>query len=135
MARILIVEDSPTQLESIKRIVEGMGHLALSVDNGDQAFDMAHAMQPDMVLMDILLPGANGFQATRKLTRSSETAHIPVVILSTKGEESDKVWGLRQGAKAYLTKPVSDKELRRVIEMYLEQSGSNTMAAMGGTPE
>lgn len=132
MARILIVEDSPTQLESIKRIVEDMGHLALSVDNGDQAFDMACALQPDMVIMDILLPGTNGFQATRKLTRSSETAHIPVVILSTKGEESDKIWGLRQGAKAYLTKPVSDRELRLVIEQHLQQSGINSPTTMRG---
>lgn len=132
MARILIVEDSPTQLESIKRIVEGMGHLALSADNGDQVLDMAHALKPDMILMDILLPGTNGFQATRKLTRAPETSHIPVIILSTKGEESDKVWGLRQGAKAYLTKPVSDNELRRVIEQYLQQSGAGALAAASG---
>lgn len=122
MARILIVEDSPTQLETIKRVVEGMGHLALSVDNGDQAFDMAHALKPDMILMDILIPGTNGFQATRKISRSAETSHIPVIILSTKGEESDKIWGLRQGAKAYLTKPVSDTELRRVIELHLREA-------------
>lgn len=124
MARILIVEDSPTQLETIKRVVEGMGHLVLSVDNGDQAFDMAHALKPDMILMDILLPGTNGFQATRKISRSAETSHIPVIILSTKGEESDKVWGLKQGARAYLTKPVSDTELRRVIDLYLNETES-----------
>lgn len=121
MARILIVEDSPTQLETIKRIVEGMGHLAVAADNGDQAFDMAHALKPDMILMDILIPGSNGFQATRRITRSAATAHIPVIILSTKGEEADKVWGLRQGAKAYLTKPVSEIELRRVISEHLQQ--------------
>ena len=122
MARILIVEDSPTQLETIKRVVEGMGHLALCADNGDQAFEMANALKPDMILMDIILPGANGFQTTRRLSKSPETAGIPIVILSTKDGESDRSWGLKQGAKAYLTKPVSDKELRAAIETQLGKS-------------
>jgi twitching motility two-component system response regulator PilH len=119
MARILIVEDSPTQLETIKRVVEGMGHLALCAENGDEAFDMAHSLKPDMILMDIILPGSNGFQTTRKLSRDKATSNIPVVILSAKDGESDKSWGLRQGAKAYLTKPVSDQQLRQVIKEQL----------------
>lgn len=121
MAKILIVEDSPTQMEGLKRTVEHMGHLPLCAHDGDEAVQMALEIGPDLILMDIILPTHNGFQATRTLARNEKTAHIPVVILTAKSGETDRIWGLRQGAKEYLTKPVEPTYLTAVIERLLAQ--------------
>ena len=120
MARILIVEDSPTQMEALKRVIEGMGHLPLAAEDGDKALAMAIQYKPDLILMDIIMPNTNGFQATRAISKHSDTAGIPIVILSTKGEQTDKAWGLRQGAKAYLTKPCPDKDLIQTIREFVK---------------
>jgi twitching motility two-component system response regulator PilH len=115
MARILIVDDSPTETYRFKEILERYGHGVLEAPNGADGVAMAKAELPDLVLMDVVMPGINGFQATRQITKSPETAHIPVVIVTTKDQETDRVWGKRQGAKDYLTKPVDEALLMQVI--------------------
>ncbi|MHC9085241.1 response regulator [Luteimonas sp. RIT-PG2_3] len=115
MARILIVDDSPSQLLGIRRIVEKMGHQALTAEDGAAGVEAARRELPDLILMDVVMPNLNGFQATRSITRDPATKHIPVVLVTTKDQDTDRVWGLRQGAKAYLTKPFSETELAEAI--------------------
>ena len=115
MARILIVDDSPTEVKKISSILEKHQHEVLSADNGADGVAKARAENPDLVLMDVVMPGLNGFQATRQLTRSPDTASIPVVIVTTKDQETDRVWGTRQGAKGYLVKPVNEDVLIKTI--------------------
>jgi twitching motility two-component system response regulator PilH len=119
MARILIVDDSPSQLAGMKRIVEKLGHEALSAEDGAQGVEVAKAEKPDLVLMDVVMPNLNGFQATRAISKGAETSHIPVVLVTTKDQETDRVWGMRQGAKAYITKPFNEGELVAVINQLL----------------
>jgi twitching motility two-component system response regulator PilH len=119
MARILIVDDSPSQLEGLKRLVEKLGHQTLTAVDGAAGVEAAKRDKPDLVLMDVVMPNLNGFQATRQLTKDPETGHIPVIIITTKDQETDKVWGMRQGAKAYVTKPVSEADLTKVLGDYL----------------
>ena len=115
MARILIVDDSPSQLMGIRRIVEGLGHEALTAEDGAAGVEAAKRELPDLILMDVVMPNLNGFQATRSITRDPATKHIPVILVTTKDQETDKVWGMRQGARAYITKPFSDTELSETI--------------------
>ncbi len=119
MARILIVDDSPSQLMGMKRIVEKLGHEALSAEDGAQGVEVAKANVPDLILMDVVMPNLNGFQATRAISKEATTAHIPIVLVTTKDQETDKVWGMRQGAKAYITKPFNEAELVAVINKLL----------------
>ncbi|MEO6172003.1 MAG: twitching motility response regulator PilH [Arenimonas sp.] len=119
MARILIVDDSPSQLMGMKRIVEKLGHEALSAEDGAQGVEVAKANVPDLILMDVVMPNLNGFQATRAISKDAATAHIPIVLVTTKDQETDKVWGMRQGAKAYITKPFNEAELVAVITKLL----------------
>lgn len=116
MARILIVDDSPSQLLGIQRIVEKLGHESITAEDGAAGVEVAKRELPDMVLMDVVMPNLNGFQATRTLSREATTKHIPVILVTTKDQDTDRMWGLRQGAKAYLTKPFSEDELAEVIE-------------------
>lgn len=115
MARILIVDDSPSQLMGIRRIVEKLGHQALTAEDGQAGVEAAKRELPDLILMDVVMPNLNGFQATRSITREPTTAHIPVILVTTKDQNTDRVWGMRQGAKAYLTKPFSEIELSEAI--------------------
>lgn len=115
MARILIVDDSPSQLMGIRRIVESLGHEALTAEDGAAGVEAAKRELPDLILMDVVMPNLNGFQATRSITRDPATKHIPVILVTTKDQETDKVWGMRQGARAYITKPFSDTELSETI--------------------
>ena len=116
MAKILIVDDSPSQLLGIQRIVEKLGHESITAEDGAAGVEVAKRELPDMVLMDVVMPNLNGFQATRTLSREATTKHIPVILVTTKDQDTDRVWGMRQGAKAYLTKPFSEDELAEVIE-------------------
>lgn len=106
MARVLIIDDSPTETYKLTSMLEKIGHVVLTADNGEAGIALAQKERPDLVLMDIVMPGLNGFQATRQLSKLPETAHIPVIIVTTKDQQTDRVWGMRQGAKAYLTKPI-----------------------------
>lgn len=111
VAQILVVDDSPTELHVLKGILEKNGFQVLTASSGEEGISEAIAKKPDLILMDVVMPGINGFQATRQLTRNSQTARIPVIIVSTKSQETDRVWGLRQGARDYLTKPINESEL------------------------
>jgi twitching motility two-component system response regulator PilH len=111
MARILIVDDSPTEVHVLKTMLEKNGFETLEAESGELGIEVARAEKPDLVLMDIVMPGMNGFQATRKLTKDPDTSGIPVIIVTTKDQETDRVWGMRQGAKDYITKPVAESEL------------------------
>lgn len=115
MARILVVDDSPTETYRFREILEKHGHQVIEATNGADGVAVARAEQPDLVLMDVVMPGLNGFQATRQLTKDEETAHIPIVIVTTKDQETDRVWGKRQGARDYLTKPVDEGQLMQTI--------------------
>jgi twitching motility two-component system response regulator PilH len=119
MARILIVDDSPSQLMGMKRIVEKLGHECLSAEDGAAGVEAAKAERPDLILMDVVMPNLNGFQATRAISKEATTANIPVVLVTTKDQETDKVWGMRQGAKAYITKPFTETQLVEVINSLL----------------
>ena len=119
MAKILIVDDSPSQLLGIQRIVEKLGHESITAEDGAAGVEVAKRELPDMVLMDVVMPNLNGFQATRTLSREATTKHIPVILVTTKDQDTDRVWGMRQGAKAYITKPFSESELSELITQYL----------------
>ena len=111
MARILVVDDSPTELYKLTGMLEKHGYEVLKAENGADGVALARQEKPDAVLMDIVMPGLNGFQATRQLTKDPETNHIPVIIVTTKDQETDKVWGERQGAFGYVVKPPVESEL------------------------
>ena len=119
MARILIVDDSPSQLLGIKRIVEKLGHETLSAEDGAAGVEVAKLEKPDLILMDVVMPNLNGFQATRTISKNADTAHIPIILVTTKDQETDKVWGMRQGAKAYVTKPIKEDELLKALNEFL----------------
>ncbi len=119
MAKILIVDDSKTQIMALTKMLTKNGHETVTADDGDSAVSVAREAQPDLILMDVVMPGLNGFQATRHITKTADTQHIPVIILSSKDQETDKVWAERQGARAYLIKPASEKELISTINKLL----------------
>jgi len=123
MAKILIVDDSPTETHKISTLLGKHGHSVLTADSGAAGIESARANLPDIVLMDIVMPGLNGFQATRELTKKgSTTSHIPVIIVSSKDQDTDRVWGERQGASGYLTKPVDEKTLISAVNGVLEEN-------------
>jgi len=111
MARILLIEDSPTDTAVLTQLLERNGHQVLASTSAEDGIATCKREQPDLVLMDVVLPGMNGFQATRALTRDSDTSAIPVLIVSTKSMDTDKAWGLRQGAKDFIVKPPREAEL------------------------
>ena len=119
MANILIVDDSPTQVAILSKILEPRGHQLSVATNGEEGVAAAQAQQPDLILMDVVMPGLNGFQATRKLTRDPATQEIPVILVSTKDQETDRIWGMRQGAKGYLVKPPDEAELVELLNELL----------------
>ena len=123
MARILIVDDSPTEMYKLTGMLEKHGHEVLKAENGADGVALARLEKPDLVMMDIVMPGLNGFQATRQLTKDAETTHIPVIIVTTKDQETDKVWGTRQGARDYITKPIDEELLIKTVN-----------AVLGGNP-
>jgi twitching motility two-component system response regulator PilH len=123
MARILIVDDSPSQLMGIRRIVEKLGHEVFTAEDGAAGVEVAKREIPDLILMDVVMPNLNGFQATRTISREPTTKHIPIVLVTTKDQETDRVWGMRQGARAYLTKPFSEVELSEAITKYVSGQG------------
>jgi len=119
MAQILIVDDSPTEIHVLSSILDKIGHSVLTAENGEDGIAKAKESKPDLILIDVVMPGMNGFQATRQLTKDAQTADIPVIIVTTKDQETDRVWGLRQGAKDYLTKPVEEAVLVEKINALL----------------
>ncbi|HEX6833760.1 MAG TPA: response regulator [Rudaea sp.] len=119
MAHILIIDDSPTDVRVFTTLLEKNGHRVSSATSAEEGITRAKKEKPDLVIMDVIMPGMNGFQATRTLSRDTETSNIPILIVTTKSMETDRVWGLRQGAKDFLTKPVTAQELLTRIQNLL----------------
>lgn len=119
MASILIIDDSPTEIHVLKTMLEKNGFTAITASSGEEGIAKAKAEKPDLILMDIVMPGMNGFQATRALTRDEETSAIPIIIVTTKNQETDRVWGMRQGAKDFITKPAEEEDLMNKINQVL----------------
>jgi twitching motility two-component system response regulator PilH len=119
MAQVLIVDDSPTEAHVLKAMLEKNGFEVETAKDGTEGVERAKALKPDLILMDVVMPGLNGFQATRELTRDPATSNIPIIIVTTKDQETDRVWGLRQGAKDFITKPVYERNLMETIGLVL----------------
>ncbi|MGH8206280.1 MAG: response regulator [Steroidobacteraceae bacterium] len=111
MALILIVDDSPTEVHVMQKALEGHGYRTAIAADGAEAVRLARQMHPDLIFMDIVMPGINGYQATRALVSDPDTRSIPIVMVTSKGQDADRVWGLKQGAVDYLIKPVSPDQL------------------------
>jgi len=116
--KILIVDDSPTERLILSKILTRSGYQVEMAESGAQAVTVARDTKPDLVLMDIVMPDVNGFQATRIFLKDSVLRDIPIIICSTKGQEIDKIWGKRQGARDYIVKPVVAEELLRKIAQF-----------------
>lgn len=108
---VLVVDDSPTEQHVLKGMLERAGFQVATAANGEEGIQAAKRLHPDVILMDVVMPVLNGFQATRQLRNDQATADIPVIMVTTKDQETDKSWGLRQGANAYLVKPVVAADL------------------------
>ncbi len=109
--KILIVDDSATERHALNDMLTKAGYDVVASDNGEDAIVKARKVKPDLILMDVVMPGLNGFQATRAISRDPETKSIPVIMCTSKSQETDKIWGLRQGARDYVIKPVDRDEL------------------------
>lgn len=116
MAVVLIVDDSPTEQHVMSQLLTSRGFEVMLASDGAEALSLAERSRPDVILMDIVMPGMNGYQATRRLAQNPATASIPVVMITAKNQEIDRIWGLRQGAVRYLMKPVDDRELLDAVE-------------------
>ena len=109
--KIMVVDDSPTERAYLEGLLKKKGFEVLLVESGEAAIERSKSERPDLILMDVVMPGLNGFQATRAITRDEATKHIPVIICTTKSQETDKIWGLRQGARDYIVKPIDANDL------------------------
>ena len=116
--RILVVEDSPTEQFVLREILTRSGYQVALADCGERALELARNDPPDLILMDVVMPGANGFQLTRSITRDPRYAGVPVIMCTSKNQETDKVWGMRQGARDYIVKPVDPTELMTKIQAF-----------------
>jgi len=111
MPLILIIDDSPTEVHVMQKALEKHGFRTAVAADGAEGIRMARQMHPDLIFMDIVMPGVNGYQATRTLCNDPGTRAIPIVMVTSKGQETDRIWGLRQGAVDYLVKPISPDQL------------------------
>lgn len=116
MTQIMIVDDSPTDTHLLKKILEKNGFNTLTAADADEGIQVAKREKPDLILMDVVMPGLNGFQATRELSSDPDTSTIPVIIVTRKDQQVDRVWGMRQGARDYVTKPVKEGALMSLIK-------------------
>lgn len=122
---ILIVDDSPTERHLLSEMLTGGGFTLTTAASGEEAVERAKKEQPDLILMDVVMPGMNGFQATRALSKDDATKAIPVIMCTSKTQETDRVWGMRQGAKDYIMKPVvRETLLAKIAALGSPDSGS-----------
>ena len=119
MQKILIVDDSPTERFFLSELLTSNGYAVLTAENGEDAIEHIRTHVPDLILMDVVMPGQNGFQTTREITRNPLTEHVPIIICTSKNQETDRIWGLRQGARDYIVKPVNTKFLLQKIASHL----------------
>lgn len=109
--RILVVDDSATDRLAITQVLEGMGYSVISAQDGEESINMAERELPDLILMDVVMPGMTGFQATRAITKNPATAHIPIFVCKGKAQATDEAWALKMGAKGCLLKPIEASKL------------------------
>jgi twitching motility two-component system response regulator PilH len=109
--KILVVDDSATERHVLVTLLEGKGYTIVTASNGEEGVAAAKRELPDLILMDVVMPGMNGYQATRTISRDEATKHIPVIMCTSKDQETDKIWGMRQGALDYMVKPVDGPAL------------------------
>ena len=114
--KILLVDDSKTELHHLSDILGKRGYKVRTAENGDEALRRLNEDTPDLILMDVVMPGQNGFQLTRAITRDPRWSEVPVIMCTSKNQETDRVWGMRQGARGYITKPVDPAELQAKID-------------------
>jgi twitching motility two-component system response regulator PilH len=113
---ILLVDDSKTELFHLSDMLAKKGFTVRTAENGDEAMRKLAEGKPDLILMDVVMPGTNGYQLTRAITRDPRYADVPVIMCTSKNQETDRVWGLRQGARDYVVKPVDPEELMAKIK-------------------
>lgn len=116
--KILVVDDSKTELYHLSEMLSKRGYRVRTAENGEEALRRLAEDKPDLILMDVVMPGQNGFQLTRSITRDPRYAGVPVIMCTSKNQETDKVWGMRQGARDYIVKPVSGDELFAKIKAF-----------------
>lgn len=116
--KILVVDDSPTERFALTEVLKKHGYLVVTAENGEEAISRSAAELPDLILMDVVMPGINGYQATRTISRNEATRSIPIIMCTSKGLETDKIWGMRQGALDYLVKPVDHAALIARIKAF-----------------
>ena len=119
MARILVVDDSLTDIHLLKSCLLNDGYEVEVAKSGEEGIRVAKLCKPDLILMDVVMPGINGFQATRELSKAPETSHIPIIIVTTKDQQTDRVWATRQGAKDFIVKPVKKDMLLSSVRQHL----------------
>lgn len=117
--KVLIIDDSSTERSIVVRIAKELGFQILEADSGELGVKMAIEHKPDLILMDVVMSGINGFQATKQICNHKDLKHIPVIMCTSRSEENDKIWSVRQGAKAYIVKPIVQKELEEEIKKLL----------------
>ena len=111
LQKILVVDDSATERFFFAELLSKNGYDVVTAENGSEAVTKAKSEQPDLILMDVVMPGQNGFQVTRTISRDPGTSHIPIIICTSKNQETDRYWGMKQGARDYVVKPVDPKDL------------------------
>jgi len=116
--KILVVDDSKTELHHLSDVLGKRGYSVRTAENGEEAMRRLAEDKPDLILMDVVMPGQNGFQLTRTITRDPRFAGVPVIMCTSKNQETDKVWGMRQGARDYIVKPVNADELLAKIKAF-----------------
>jgi twitching motility two-component system response regulator PilH len=116
--KILLVDDSKTELHHLSELLGKRGYKVRTAENADEALRRLGEDTPDLILMDVVMPGQNGFQLTRAITRDPAFADVPVIICTSKNQETDRVWGMRQGARDYVVKPVDPEELLAKIKAF-----------------
>ena len=116
--KIMVVDDSPTERAFMEGLLKKRGYEVLTADSGEIAIERAKSEMPDLILMDVVMPGLNGFQATRAISRDPDTKSIPIIMCTSKSQETDRIWGLRQGARDYVVKPVDrDALLAKIVAL------------------
>jgi len=116
--KILVVDDSPTDRYFYADLLARHGYIVLTAENGEEAIQMSKAELPNLILMDIVMPGQNGFQVTRAISRDPDTENIPIIICTSKDQETDRYWGMKQGARDYLVKPIDPQQLLEKVRLY-----------------
>ena len=114
--KVLVVDDSKTELMYLTDLLTKNGYTVKTAENAEEAFRRLAEDKPELILMDVVMPGQNGFQLTRAVSRDPQFADVPIIMCTSKNQETDRVWGMRQGARDYITKPVDGPELMAKIK-------------------